>query len=354
MATVDPAVQLEAERQQPSTPDSPADRYRAASRLDALDGLRAVASALVVGHHCAGNVVFFNRSIGVTLFFVMSGYLITRMVIREKGRTGTVAVGSFLARRALRTFPLYYAILAVYVVLVTLLERGTTAGAEFWARLPWFATFTSNWLGPAPESARVIFYFAWSLAVQEQFYLIWPLVLRHARRRWAAVLPLVLLVAPHVAWLGSARSIAAGLSSPIYLGALLAIALENRRAFSWAHRIAGQAWSVPAAALVLFAPAFLSSEPAVVVELAACYLVAACALSSGPAVRPLRLPAVMQVGRVSYGVYLLHMLVLHAVQRLLPHQGALVVFVPTFGIAIGLALASFRWFERPIMRLRAG
>src|SRR5437016_302345 len=101
----------------------------------------------------------------------------------------------------LRIFPIYYAVLAAYCLLVWKFEQDGVARETFFNNLPAFATFTANWFVNL-DNARVIFYFAWSLAAEEQFYLVWPLIERFARGRWPLVAAVgVLAVTQIVAWL---------------------------------------------------------------------------------------------------------------------------------------------------------
>src|SRR6185369_11900809 len=85
----------------------------------------------------------------------------------------------------LRIFPLYFVVLLVYVASVALFEHDASARQGFFSNLRYFATFTSNWF-VAHDSSRVIFYFAWSLAAEEQFYLCWPWIERFLPR-WGPV-----------------------------------------------------------------------------------------------------------------------------------------------------------------------
>jgi peptidoglycan/LPS O-acetylase OafA/YrhL len=348
------------------TPDThpgpdPRDAYLASRRFGALDGLRALSAAAVVWHHAGGGGGLFERNAGVTTLFVISGFLITRMLLRERGRTGTIALGRFWARRALRIFPLYYAVLGAYVLLVARLERGTPAGASFFANLPTFLTFTSNWFVSREPGERVIFYFAWSMALQEQFYLIWPAILRVVRRRYAVAVPLAFLVTEDLArvaqgagWLRDglfARAIAS-VDSPIFLGVVVAFVLEHRRGHALARRVAGQPWSLPAAVALVLLPLALPAMPQGLHEGSIAYLVVACVLAPPAAVRIVGNPVAARIGNASLGIYLLHMLALNVVRRAVPGRGAAVVFALGLPLAVAAALASRRWFEQPFLRLR--
>lgn len=92
------------------------------------------------------------------------------LLLRERERNSKIDLKAFYIRRSLRIFPLYYGVLFLYMVLVSVLERDSTAGQAFFNNLIYFATYTSNLF--VPLDGRVIFYFAWSLAAEEQFYLM--------------------------------------------------------------------------------------------------------------------------------------------------------------------------------------
>jgi peptidoglycan/LPS O-acetylase OafA/YrhL len=153
--------------------------FSGTSRFAALDGLRAFSVLAVIWTHVTGPhaVNLLNQgNKGVDLFFAISGFLVTNLLIREWRRDGSISLRNFFIRRTLRIFPLYYAVLSMYCVLVFATFRGTPKAAEFWQNFPAFATYTSNWFVNLDNGAEhgVTFYFAWSLATEEQFYLFWP------------------------------------------------------------------------------------------------------------------------------------------------------------------------------------
>src|SRR6478609_3641264 len=171
--------------------------FLARRHFASLDGLRGMSIIAVVWHHTASrafpNVAFLQHGdYGVALFFVISGFLITTLLIREKEAHGDISLRAFYARRALRIFPLYYAVLLAYTALVLVAERGTSAGAEFLGNLPYFVTYTNNYF--VGNGDRVIFYFAWSLAAEEQFYLVWPFLEKRVRRSVCLFLLLILIL----------------------------------------------------------------------------------------------------------------------------------------------------------------
>ena len=152
-------------------PPKPASSLRFAS----LDGWRAVSIFLVLGAHCRGaagfppslNRVFryFDGDLGVRCFFVISGFLITWLLIAERDSAGRVSLRRFYIRRALRILPVYFGFMGVLWVLHLLTPFNESPRA-------WIAnlTFTTNFANaPSPCSGHL-----WSLSVEEQFYLLWP------------------------------------------------------------------------------------------------------------------------------------------------------------------------------------
>jgi peptidoglycan/LPS O-acetylase OafA/YrhL len=330
-----------------------------------LDGLRGLSILAVIWHHSGEHVGILSKGyMGVDLFFAISGLLITSLLLREQGRTGTISLRGFYIRRTLRIFPLYYAVVVLYMLLVGFLERGTAAGAGFFANLPAFLTYTSNWFVDLSAGNRVIFYFAWSLATEEQFYLLWPSVVRYARAWYLPPLIMTGLLALGEAsrwgvgagWLDRGQlsiRVLTSVATPICLGCLAAYMLHRPAGFRVAWRLAGQRWSAPLAAALLVAALALDGIPEGLVALAMTALVVACCIRPDHLLRvPLEHRFLCHVGTVSYGIYLVHMLALNATRRLVPDSGSLVRFALASLLAILVASASHRWFERPIMALK--
>jgi len=173
----------------------------AAAHIPALDGVRGLAILLVLCYDClklpaGGSVLGWTMRkisasgwIGVDLFFVLSGFLITGILLDTVGRTGYWR--SFLGRRALRIFPLYFGFLLLVFLLAPFIAQATrwtvlsAALQQVGQDQVWYWLYAQNWLfawqGAWPEE-RVLNHF-WSLAVEEQFYLIWPAVVAVCTRR---------------------------------------------------------------------------------------------------------------------------------------------------------------------------
>ncbi len=354
--------------------------YRTTRVFGSLDGLRALAVLAVVWHHSpagrgcgVGGATWpatYRGYLGVDLFFVLSGFLITTLLLRERERFGRIAVGAFLARRALRILPLYYAVLGLAALYLGVVRPGAAMAAPFFADLPWYATFTSNWL-----HAGTFLVITWSLAAEEQFYIAWAALVRAlgggAVYVAAAVIVIGLLAtygaldAPLAALLGSRfreLDMVQATFTPLALGCLAAWLLHGERGFAATSRVLGARAAAPLVALTLAALAS-SPEPEPLrfarpfTQLAMTALVVACVVREDNGLaRLLRLRALSRLGVVSYGVYLWHVITLQGVRPWLdaPPLPASVMPWLVFGANAAAAWAaaevSYRVLERPFLR----
>ncbi len=299
-----------------------------------IQGLRAVAVALVVLNHLVGWPV--GGFIGVDVFFVISGYLITRLMLREVAATGRISIREFYARRMRRIFPMATVVLVVTVAVGFILFSGGRAMSTLTDAL-WASIFLENWhlarvgsdyfhLNDAVSPVQQY----WSLSVEEQFYLIWPamlLALAFVSRRFglprrlslrsmvAAVLALVLVASFVWAVVQSATSPTVAYFSTatraweLAAGALLAVA-----ALQLSDKWARQRGLVASASLViiLLAAVTITSEMpfpgpwAMVPVLATVTILAIGHGATGPGMWVLRSAPFQYVGAISYSLYLWH------------------------------------------------
>jgi peptidoglycan/LPS O-acetylase OafA/YrhL len=357
----------------PSSAHSPSfEAFRARARFPALDGIRAFSILAVLWHHTArgtgGIPLSDNGFLGVDMFFVLSGFLIVTLILRERRVRGDLSLHRFYARRTLRIFPIYYLVLFLVLASVTLLRPSSEMRAPFLAELPYHLTYTTNWIQSSTFLA-----IAWSLATEEQFYLLWPPVEKWLPRASVVVLLAVVVVNQLVNFglldaflersMGLARADYAILQvtfTPICLGVLLAHVLDHPIGFARLER----ALSHPCMPWVLLALLLaasnvsgdLSGAPRLAIQISMALFLAACVLEEGhPLARFLALPLVRRIGAISYGMYLYHHLVRHGASALLARIhviSPLALFGLTTLLTIAVAEASFRCIETPISNLK--
>ena len=350
--------------------------FRNVRLFSCLDGLRAFSIIGVIWFHCWWGTPYYSRleampvlrngSFGVHIFFVVSGFLITTLLLREKETFGTISLRNFYLRRILRIWPLYYAVLTLYVVIALAVERGTSRGNSFFHYLPSFATFTYTWFISANWPGGM-FNLAWTLATEEQFYLAWPIVLRFLRSLWSSVIILgtiaLKLAADHhltdhllpVGWLPT--RIVLSIAVPICMGVLLAQALHWRRGFTWLYYLIGWKWSAPVmlvAMLISLAPAHVSFLPAFAATTA---LVGACVIREDNGLSALLvLRPIAFIGTLSYGMYLFNSISVHVVRFVTVRLGTEyppLIFVFAVALATAMAYLSYRYYEAPFLALKS-
>ena len=343
-----------------------------------LDGLRALSILGVLWTHVwyVSGLEYYNRlqhypvlkmgAFGVDAFFGISGFLITTLLLRERSKNGTISLRDFYLRRSLRIWPLYYATLGIYVLLVIFLQRGMGRDRVFFHFLPGYLTFTYTWFAGWAASGAV-FNFAWSLSVEEQFYVVWALVLRILRGllpTFVMILMIFLRLSVHFNVLQNfilkdslPWRIAAGVSVPICLGAILAQILHSEKGFRILRPILGSKWAAPFWLLMLLA-SLIARQP--FWQMIQWFLVAAvvgsCVIREDNALAPfLRFRPFAYIGVVSYGMYLLNTLVLDVINPVMNRIGLrhpLLKFPVFVAATVLVAGISYRFFETPFLRLK--
>lgn len=340
------------------------------NHMPGLDGLRAFAVAGVVWHHAGTQFDWLpitrHGFLGVDLFFVLSGFLITTLLLREQELRGRISLKCFYIRRTLRIFPLYYAVLIGLTAYFALEGEGSSQRAAFFAELPFHATYLSNWI-----DSHTMLSITWSLSTEEQFYLVSPMLLLVLGRRSLAVVVPILVLNQVVnfgfldSWLRGVglayeeHPILQATFTPLCCGFLLAIALANRSVQRLAARLAPGHALAPLCLLLLATasiPGELRGWPRLSFHLVATGLIGAIVLNPTHWVsRALEWRPVAYVGKISYGIYLLHLLVIYVVRRLaspelLDTPGA--VFLLSLTVTVFLASLSYIYFERPLLQLK--
>lgn len=326
-------------------------------RRPALDGLRGIAVALVVLSHTeipgfsAGGVV------GVTMFFTLSGFLITSLLLEERVRSGRVALGAFYARRAYRLLP------ALVALVVVMLAASVVLGPDILE--PWHALtalfYVANWFRASGDWLGSVSH-TWSLSIEEQFYMLWPLVLILAGRNWK--------VLGWVAGVGAAVAVAlrlllwgggAGLdrvyfgtdtrADAILIGCALAVWM-HRGTVGTSHPVLATVLTVAAVACSVIGGAFSYLwSPLLVSALTAGVI---WIVTTGTYSGWLQHRALTLIGQRSYGLYLWHV----PVMTLLLHSPKLeiVPMVARIPLLIGLSwlltVLSWRFVEKPFLDMK--
>ncbi|MGO9838040.1 MAG: acyltransferase family protein [Polyangiaceae bacterium] len=376
---------------------APPTGQRGLGHLPALDGLRGVAILLVLATHFYGDLTpstrmgrvvrdafTFGRT-GVDLFFVLSGFLITRTLLVRIG-TFRDRIADFWGRRALRIFPLYYAFLTLWTVKSLLRGHGL---------LPWpFWTYVCNWwLGSHPEYNSGDLAHFWSLAVEEQFYVVWPLIVLSAGGPRSALVSALgipaalafrcgILFAGHVAEHTPRYALAyfATLSrmDGLFVGALIAFAVVRGGPLMARMQRAGGLIMLASGFLLVgvlvaqrsfdFHPLMASAGLTATSFFFGSIVLALVGSDGGLFGRRLssvlRAPKLRTLGTISYGVYVFNFPIAIAMRKYVTvviqaGHGDLVAFalvtvlgIVGAGLSIAIAWASYTYFESRFLKLK--
>jgi peptidoglycan/LPS O-acetylase OafA/YrhL len=357
-----------------------------------IEGLRAIAILLVVGYH-AGVPGFSGGYIGVDVFFVLSGYLITWLLVHEAEETRTLNLARFYARRVRRLLPalavMLFGIILLGIIIYAPFEQRSLANtalatATYWSNI-YFANSATDYLGPTAETNP--FLHTWSLGVEEQFYLLWPLFVmfllgvlpwqqplpNHRRFFWGLALitgvsfalsiylttsrqPWAFFLLPARAWEFAAGALAVLLPQGSWISGQfkrLKLFLPNSLNFS------SVGWVVPLLGWLglgglLAAGAFFdrsTSFPgvaALVPVLSTVFLLRAGTPASETGLtKLLSLRPLQEIGRLSYSWYLWHWPVL-VFATANDNRLSLPAKLGLLGVSLALAEASYRFIENPI------
>lgn len=326
----------------------------AAERIPALDGVRALAVLGVIASHAG---LFGLGWVGVDVFFGLSGYLITGILLDAKvpnvsPRDYFVA---FYMRRALRILPLAWCFLVIVCA-----WRGQ------WTGFPWYLGYVVNWLPYSPPPRDLGHY--WSLAVEEQFYLLWPAIIYFSSRKRLFTLTIAFIAVdaacrfyvsmwPPAFATPQFRDLATFTrADTLLVGALLA---QHERHHGFGREVN---WALPAllAAGVSLVGIRLMERlallPLVTYNLK--WPVIAVGVGAGLVLTLVRRPRLLQwrwlswIGQISYGVYVIHAVFGAWLHSRFTLAQAPLIFVIQIGVTLPLAAASWYCFESPILRLK--
>ncbi len=314
-------------------------------RIPSLDGLRAISITLVVlSHlvkwkHVSLQVLGSYGELGVHIFFVLSGYLITNLLLREYRQSSTIDLTDFYIRRAFRILPAAFVFIGVVVVL-------------YWHEMRWYHVAAALFYAANMDVSRPwIFGHLWSLSIEEQFYLLWPFALKKWQRNKTAILLCVFLATPVFRTALYAFKVPGGLSASLpafadqlAIGCLLAVFAPR------IPRIAGSVALAMALAIVLL-PWFPATSPGrslfmlfILRPLLDVSIAGVVLHVIQVPYRALNWPPVAWLGRISYSLYLW--------QELFCSNPALHLGYSLVIPALACACLSYYFVERPMLTLR--
>jgi peptidoglycan/LPS O-acetylase OafA/YrhL len=334
-------------------------------RIPQLDAVRGVAILLVILHNTSATSpslhlqqVFANGWMGVDLFFVLSGFLITGILVDTKQSDGYFT--SFYARRCLRIWPLYYSLIVFMFVVVPALHP-SDAPALLARSSPWWAypLFLQNFLVPIPTMAMGLLGVTWSLAIEEQFYLVWPWVVRYCSTALLRCLAIaVICLSPALRYWLSLHDVDLYPNTfcrldGLMAGALLAVIVRSDT-FRPSRYVRPAIVSFLGAASLAFATEALHARWIVfsLTAVASAAFVYLGLFSTHTWLQAaLRNRFLVYTGTISYGLYLLHKIPVDVAKVLHVdgYSGALPVMLVA---SYAMAALSWRWFEQPLLGLK--
>ncbi len=360
---------------------SPPERFRLGHRPE-LDGLRGVAILSVLVYHTINNrlhlPIFSGGYLGVDLFFVLSGFLITTILLEEWGRSGTVSLRMFYLRRVLRLAPAYVSLLLVVLGLELLLLR---AGPRFeqetrqtFQAIPATLFYVSNWVRTFEIFPLRSLSITWSLAIEEQFYLLWPVsLLWGLRRGWSPKR----LLAVTLSLMAASMALRFGLhlngqpwdrsyyGTDARVGELLAgCALGIVATSGWLPaasrwlRLSTQTGMLLVGVLVLVSPnpgiagMWMHAAYPLLAILVAGGVISLLVDTGSLMAAVMRMAWLRWIGRISYGLYLWHSVLLYFVSLIWLGDTTLSVIVG-MGMTMVVVIGSYYLIERPALKLKS-
>lgn len=321
-----------------------------------LDGIRAICIILTMANHVPGGPSFINGSIGVDVFFALSGWLITILLTREFSRNLCIDLRSFYIRRFFRIVPLYFCAVAAYGIAawcIFFLGRGDEDVRSYSAALPWLVSFNSEYRG---IDAGNIFGHAWTLGIEEKFYIIWPLFVASIlskKLRYVALLPVLAFI---FIWLGHDRSYLLRGYVGLSAGAILAICSENRRIKNFlSNNFSVSAFLLIIISFYVFSVFFpVKTIWNVAISISAAFFIGGLWFNNKLFIsRFLSFSPLAFLGKLTFAIYLFHVLVINVVLLICQKSNISLSYLTLFFCAYGLSIicAAFLHYgvEKPLI-----
>ena len=305
------------------------------------------------------------------LFFALSAYLITVLLIREEEARGKIDIKAFYTRRILRIWPLYF----FFIGIAALVPHWDSTQHLSWPYIAGYLLLAGNWVYVWHGLPHSIANPLWSVSIEEQFYLCWPIALRRLTRKGLVYAAIVLLLLANIVrvWVVSAHGLGAAIEyntfariDAIALGILVAYVLNSRAPTLRMYVrlmlvVAGLAiWFLAGAYANLNAQTEVASVAGTLVgrplvALAAAGMLVATIGAPGAGAKALTNPILVYLGRISYGLYVYHAAGLLCAAQLFhartPKTYAMFA-ISGFAFTVLFSAVSYAWLEKPFLRLK--
>lgn len=317
-----------------------------------LDGLRTFCILFTVFNHIPGAPGYINGTVGVDVFFALSGWLITWLLFNERTDRGSINLKAFYVRRIFRIVPLYFVVAILYAALA-LANLKAGASDELQAAWPYIVTFNMEY---RPEAAGNLFGHAWTLGIEEKFYIFWPLILAvfglHTGRAWCIALAAVV----GIILIGATTEIARGYIG-LAFGATAAVtvrSLPNLSKFLNSARLAGPFFCVIGMAYVGSLIVNHDFGWNIVISFFAALAIASMWMNEDQLVnRFLSWQPLVWLGTLTYAIYLVQTLSIRIAAILNGKTGLPVdgwaLFVTAYGVSVIVAFALHILVEQPFI-----
>ena len=330
------------------------------SRIPRLDFLRAISAAIVVIYHSGYDLI--PAGFGVLTFFVISGFLITHLLLHECESTGTISFRNFYIRRSLRIFPAFYAYWIMGIVFLIVRHDRI-----IWGQAVCALFYVNNYYQGLHGYPSTLFSHTWSLGVEEQFYLLWPafvFLFRNRLRRLALALAFVI---PAIWIYRAGLHIYGAPDAYIYtafetrvdailVGCLVAILLHlDASRFMVARRPRYIPFTVAALAVSITCATLLQAPYRDIVGFAVDPLLVVLLILQLASIKRqtwMDSPLVVYLGSISYSTYLYQQLAIPIVRKIVQHQSKPIISLVCVIASWILASLSYRFIETPFLRLK--
>ncbi len=352
--------------------------YNSRQYIPAFDGWRGVAILLVLLTHCFPSTLTRPGWVGVDLFFVLSGFLITGILLDS--RSSSHYYRNYITRRVLRIFPVDYFVLLIFLILIPwLLPHIMGEHYDYYLKhQPWFWLYGQNWLFSItgfPQNHTMVHF--WSLAVEEQFYIFWPLLIKifDAKKLLKVCIAIVLFsiyfrlnLGNKLGFLVPYRYMATfSRMDTISIGAMIAILIRNNK--KWLEKYVPILALISAfcaiAGVIYYRSTNFLAVPSIytfVAVFSGCLLLYSLSVDKPWIIRIADHRAFRFLGKYSYGIYIYHYIIFNVLYynvqpqfiRYFGHYWIAEALngILTFGFSILVSLVSYKYLESPFLKLK--